>query len=802
MGFSPEAVPVSPSTPPPPPSRHVSAIPALLPHAQCSDQVAARSSDHILGCLRLTDATGNDGTEMMMTTATAMTWKQVEERFHRVAYPRHGVPGGRVARCSDFAYCIGMEQSKEFGKELLRAIRGHGHGDLGDFKCDINLEQLHFYWDLITTPCSKTKLHILFHMYDRNMDGIVTTCDMKQMILLSAATNKLAVTHEEAQDYAHLVMDAVDSDNKGFLHLREVEALLKIGLSKDSYSVGRFRRTVGSQPHGEYGWDIDQEPMSRPEAVFRAQWRRAWIVMLWIAVCCSLFAWKFVQYRRRMAFEVMGYCLCTAKGAAETLKFNMAVILLPVCRNTITWLRSSHLISSVFPFNDNINFHKLIAAGIVIGVILHGGTHLACDFPRISGSDRSIFQQTIAARFGYRQPSYIQILATTEVTTGIVMVILMTIAFSLATTWPRRQSPHLPTAVRQVTGYNTFWYSHHLFILVYVLLIIHSMFLFLTSNMIEKTTWMYIAVPVLLYAGERILRSVRSGLQGVEITKATIYPGKVLSIEFRKPEGFEYRSGMCIYLQCPQVSPFEWHPFSLTSGPDDDCLSIHIRTLGDWSRQLYSLFQETKISRKDHYPEIRVDGPYGAASQDHVKYEIVVMIGLGIGITPFISILKDVTNNNHHQQNREDGHVRRKPSSRRSKAYLYWVTREQSSFAWFRDVIEQLPATHHKEARVEMHNFLTCMYKEEDARTALLSAIQVLCHARSRIDFISRTPVCTDFGRPDWHRIFSELSTRHRGKQIGVFYCGPSAVARELQELSTKFTTTTTTTFVFHKEHY
>lgn len=45
------------------------------------------------------------------------------------------------------------------------------------------------------------------------------------------------------------------------------------------------------------------------------------------------------------------------------------------------------------------------------------------------------------------------------------------------------------------------------------------------------------------------------------------------------------------------------------------------------------------------------------------------------------------------------------------------------------------------QTRVEMHNFLTCMYKEDDARTTLLSAIQVLCHAKTGIDFISRTPV-------------------------------------------------------------
>lgn len=129
----------------------------------------------------------------------------------------------------------------------------------------------------------------------------------------------------------------------------------------------------------------------------------------------------------------------------------------------------------------------MIAGGIVVGVILHGGTHLACDFPRISGSNKSIFQQTIAVRFGYHQPTYLQILMTTEVTSGIAMVVLMAIAFSLATKWPRRRSPVLPLSLRQVTGYNTFWYSHHLFILVYALLIIHSMFLFLTNNLMEKT---------------------------------------------------------------------------------------------------------------------------------------------------------------------------------------------------------------------------------------------------------------------------------------------------------------------------
>ncbi|KAF8037407.1 hypothetical protein BT93_B0340 [Corymbia citriodora subsp. variegata] len=721
--------------------------------------------------------------------ASAKHWKQVEERFDRIARDRcHRNGVEPAAKWSDFAFWVGIQRSTEYAHELLRALRGRD-----GLKSDITKSELRYYWRRLTDPCPDSKIQIFFDLCDQNMDGMVSRCDVKQVILMSALANKLCLTGEEADEYAALIMDAVDPGNRGYIEICQVETLLKFGLSRDPSATAASPRLCC---HGGCDMMAVRQPMSRPEVLLRSYWRRAWIVALWLAICIVLFTWKFIQYRHRTAFVVMGYCLCTAKGAAETLKFNMAVILLPVCRNTVTWLRTSRRVSSIVPFNENINFHKLIAAGIVIGVILHGGTHLACDFPRISSSDHSIFRQTIAARFGYHQPSYIQILATTEVATGIAMVILMAIAFSLATRWPRRQAPLLPRSVRQVTGYNTFWYSHHLFVFVYALLIVHSMFLFLTSNLIEKTTWMYIAFPVLLYMGERIFRAVRSAFYEVEILKANVYPGKVLALTISKPEGFEYRSGMYIYIQCPRISPFEWHPFSLTSGPDDDHLSVHIRTLGDWSYQLYSLFQEAAVARTGSYPKIYIDGPYGAASQDYVKYDIVVLIGLGIGATPFISILKDVIG----CDNVESGEVSNPKGP--AKAYLYWVTRDQSSFAWFRDFFKQMSKTNQKESTMEMHNFLTSMYKEEDARSVLLSAIQALSHAKSGIDFISQTPVHTHFARPNWSGIFSKLSQRHSGSQIGVFYCGPSALARDLEELCTKFSTKTITRFVFHKEHY
>ncbi|KAK9278589.1 hypothetical protein L1049_028161 [Liquidambar formosana] len=622
-----------------------------------------------------------------------MQWEDIEKRFDRLALGRNDLEP--AVKWSDFGFCIGMQETPEFANELLRALRGRK-----DDYTLITKTQLHTHWCRVTDPCFESRIRIFFDLCDRDMDGRITETEIKQVIMLSASTNKLSVTQEEAEQYADLIMEELDPNDQGYI-----------------------------------------------------------------------------------------------EGAAEALKFNMALVLLPVCRNTITWLRKNRWLNSIIPFNDNINFHKLIVGGIVVGVILHGGSHLACDFPRISNCNQSIFRETIAARFDNHQPSYIQILETTEVGTGIVMVILMAIAFSLATHWPRRQSSLLPRSVRQVTGFNTFWISHHLFILVYALLLVHSMFLFLTNSPAEKTTWMYIAIPVLLYAGERIFRAIRSGFYEVEILKVCTYPGKVLSLKMSKPEGFRYQSGMYMFIQCPQISSFEWHPFSLTSGPGDDYLSVHIRTLGDWSYQIYGLFQEAILSRVTKYPKIYIDGPYGAAAQDHVKYDIVVLIGLGIGATPFISVLKDIAN---CLQKAHLDHV--KSAKGPSKAYLYWVTKEQGSFDWFRDVMKDISKT--KQSMIEMHNYLTSIYEEGDARSALISAIQSLHHAKNGIDIVSRTPVWTHFARPNWSRIFSNLARRHRGKRIGLFYCGPSVLGRELERLCIKVSTKSTTRFVFHKENF
>lgn len=73
------------------------------------------------------------------------------------------------------------------------------------------------------------------------------------------------------------------------------------------------------------------------------------------------------------------------------------------------------------------------------------------------------------------------------------------------------------------------------------------------------------------------------------------------------------------------------------------------------NKQCEQNFNRTKVSSLwdhisltppfcDRYPKILVKGPYGAPAQNYTKYDILLLIGLGIGATPFISIVKDLIN--------------------------------------------------------------------------------------------------------------------------------------------------------------
>ncbi|MQL79991.1 hypothetical protein Taro_012450 [Colocasia esculenta] len=744
-------------------------------------------------------------------------WAEVEARFQTLNID------GCLPR-SKFGQCIGMTGSEEFAVGLFDALaRRRG------IQCPwLSKGELREFWEQISDQSFDSRLQTFFDMVDKNADGRITKEEVKEIITLSASANKLSKIKERADEYTALIMEELDPDNLGYIELYNLEMLLLQAPNQSTMMRGAHSSNLSQLLSQKLVPTKETNPLRR---LYRAaayfledNWKRVWVMALWLSICAGLFTWKFIQYRHRAVFHVMGYCVTTAKGAAETLKFNMALILLPVCRNTITWLRSRTRLGAVVPFDDNINFHKVVAAGIAVGVGLHAGAHLTCDFPRLLHATDAEYEPMKPFFGDRRPPDYWWFVKGIEGWTGVVMVVLMAIAYILAQPWFRRNrlSPRNP--LRRLTGFNAFWYSHHLFVIVYVLFVIHGLFLFLSKKWYKKTTWMYLAIPVMLYACERLLRALRSGYKTVRIQKVAVYPGNVMALYMSKPSGFKYTSGQYIFANCAAVSPFQWHPFSITSAPGDDYLSIHIRTVGDWTSQLRAVFSEvcqpatadqSGLLRVDSeiggdgndrgLPKLLIDGPYGAPAQDYRNYDVLLLVGLGIGATPLISIVKDVLNN---VTAAEGADVEAAPTAAAKKkafatkrAYFYWVTREQGSFEWFRGVMDEV-AEKDRAGAIELHNYCTSVYEEGDARSALIVMLQALHHAKNGVDIVSGTRVKTHFARPNWRSVFKHVAVNHADQRIGVFYCGPPSLVGELRRLAQDFSHKTTTKFEFHKENF
>ncbi|NWH68069.1 NOX5 oxidase, partial [Geococcyx californianus] len=70
---------------------------------------------------------------------------------------------------------------------------------------------------------------------------------------------------------------------------------------------------------------------------------------------------------------------------------------------------------------------------------------------------------------------------------------------------------------------------------------------------------------------------------------------QVTHLVIERPQFFHYKPGDYIYLNVPAIATYEWHPFTISSAPEQqETLWLHIRSLGQWTNKLYEYFQQPK----------------------------------------------------------------------------------------------------------------------------------------------------------------------------------------------------------------
>jgi hypothetical protein len=216
---------------------------------------------------------------------------------------------------------------------------------------------------------------------------------------------------------------------------------------------------------------------------------------------------------------------------------------------------------------------------------------------------------------------YIDYVASVPGFTGITSLGLMYILSLLSIPPVRRWS------------YELFQLGHVLMFPIIGLMMAHG-----TAHLLQWPMFGYfLAFPALLVVVERLVR-VSVGFHPITATLKILDDETVeISTVIPSERLWKYRAGQYIFLQVPKISYFQWHPFTVSFCRGKKMM-VHIKTDGNWTgklRELGNQSAETEI-------KVGINGPFGAPAQRFYDFNHSVIIGAGIGVTPFSGILADL----------------------------------------------------------------------------------------------------------------------------------------------------------------
>ena len=445
------------------------------------------------------------------------------------------------------------------------------------------------------------------------------------------------------------------------------------------------------------------------------------------------------------ARTILKETLPIARGSAGALFFNCGIILFPVCRNSISTLRRTFL-GNIIPFDKNIKFHKTVGVMIALFSTIHISAHI------INALRLSVFDPTFT-------PEYL-VLTNPSLLTGVVLVIIFFLMITSSFEPVRR------------ANFEIFWYTHHLFPLFFFMTILHGQFCFIRADREPKCNvggqfWRWFVLSGFFYTCERLFREIRVR-RLTYISKIILHPSKVVEVQIKKPS-CKTAPGQWIFLNCPELNMFQYHPFTLTNAPEEPFISVHMRMAGDWTNAFAKKMGITFTDKdgknplmgvdcRAKLPAIRVDGPFGSASEDVFQYEVAMLFGGGIGVTPFASILKSIWFR-VCQPTRV---------MRLRKVYFYWICRDKEAFEWFQDLLATLE-------REDLENFLVItVYLTGELKPHEMR--NVLMHSEEEKDPITNLKSETIYGRPNFDSVFYKIQQSHPSTKIGVMFCGPKRI--------------------------
>lgn len=405
-----------------------------------------------------------------------------------------------------------------------------------------------------------------------------------------------------------------------------------MGTDKNHVTVAEFKKIVESWriPSMEQEKKEENEQADFVKKMSYARRLRAYwevhgpeygFLALVVGMQIAFGTWQLVKYLTTPPYrETFGWGVVLAKTSAGVLYPTMFFLVLSMCRWLSTAMRRFYWISRFVNWDLSQAFHIKMSIVALIFASLHAIGHLTGSMLYAS---RPAQQDEVAAFLGpdaVPRP-YVAWIRSLPGWTGLVTFGLFWMIGATSLPWIRRKS------------YEVFQLGHLLMFPIFAFLMAHGTVGYLQWPMMGY----FLAFPVLLVLIERIVRTCNGFSPLAAYLEVLDKETVCITVLMPASRNFDYRAGQYVLLQVPVLSRWQWHPFTISTCIGNE-LQLHIKTDGNWTgklRRLGSSHEAVKI-------KIGIDGPYGAPAQRFYDFEQTIIVGAGIGVTPFSGVLTDL----------------------------------------------------------------------------------------------------------------------------------------------------------------
>ncbi|KAG9488993.1 hypothetical protein GDO78_005147 [Eleutherodactylus coqui] len=649
----------------------------------------------------------------------------------------------------------------------------------------ITLDELLKGFNLLIHGSDTDKLQFLFQVYDVDGSGSIDPDELRTVLKSCLLENAISLPEEKLDDLTLVLFQSADKDNSGSITFQELKEELE-----------RFPEVMENLTISAANWlkpPTLKKKTHTPRYLTRAYWHnnRSKVLFMCSYCCVNILLFTLAAVNH----SSLGGWIMVAKGCGQCLNFNCTFIVVLMLRRCLTWLRTTFVVNFL-PLDQNVVFHELVGYTIFVLTLVHTSAHVINFINKaINPGSYTFWEYLLTLR-----PGIGWVYGSASIT-GILLQLLICLMLVCSSTFVRK--------------------GGHF-----------------------------------------------------EVTHLVV----------KRPPSFQYKPGDYVYLNIPVIAKYEWHPFTISSAPEqEDTLWLHVRSLGQWTNSLYEYFSSPEtanrhnnkrltqnMKKKKHQSQEHllnlsgaianhtddqieltsykprhsqpadeicislekrgstqgrnicvfyntaglvcflclqcyIDGPFGTPSRRIFTSDHAVLIGAGIGITPFASILQSIM---YRYRMRKQNCPNCKYSwcetlkdneMKLRKVDFIWINRDQKFFEWFVSLLTKLEldqADEEPDGRfLEMHMYMTSALSKNDMKAiGLQMALDLLAKKEER-DSITGLKTRTQPGRPDWSKVFQKIEEENKGK-VQVFFCGSPALAKVIKAHCEQFN------FKFFKENF